>query len=839
MQFKKSRAILSAVLATAMASSALLSVAASAERTAEEHFGDETYAQRFASLYYDVVTKGTDNGYLSKDGVPYHSVEELICEAPDYGHETTSEAMSYIVTVGAMYDNIANKGIVDGMSKGELAKAWKILEALIPSADQQGGFWAKDSLSAQVAAEYPYDVTKYPSEGNSSNTGANPLHSKLVSAYKSEGREYLLHWLADVDDWYGFGGSARGEKGSLTFINTFQRGDQESCFETVPHPSIETLEYGNKQQGMKFAFQQSTAESWSYTNAPDAEDRAIQGVYAANRWGVGDSSVSTKAAMMGDMCRNDMYDKYYKEIGCQSMQSPSAGDNGKHYLMAWYTAWGGDGSSQHSWAWQIGCSHAHQFYQNPLAAFGLLYDKSATGLAGKMQANGAEQDYEMSLTRQLELYLWLSSAEGPFAGGVTNCWMGDYETYPSGVPTFHKMAYIEQPVYADPGSNNWTGNQFWATQRLAELYYIVCTDADAEKASANIKPGGMSIKEALKTVLDKWVKWFTDNTELTDDGLFAAPSSIKWEGAPESWNEKYVENTNLHAKVNGMNTSDLGCLSSYANTLMYYAAANGVKASGTVEDDPSNLAQHGLYIAQQLLDREWKVGRDNIGLSLTEHNGSLARFWEQEVYIPAGNSGTYPYGYEVKNGAKFIDLRPMYKDEGQSYSKLYAELEAAYKKDKEGGATIKEFDSKTQDYNYGMDCATDSSAFTNVADVDLHYHRFWHAGDIMWALGTMTELYPDLVPDGKVDPDPGDDKTDWGNVDESEGASPKERVDVSDVVLLARYLNEDETAVVSKQGKLNADVNASGKPDTDDMAKILKFVAKLIPYESLGTTKDN
>ena len=325
------------------------------------------------------------------------------------------------------------------------------------------------------------------------------------------------------------------------------------------------------------------------------------------------------------------------------------------------------------------------------------------------------------------------------------------------------------------------------------------------------------------------MKWFTDNTELTDDGLFAAPSSIKWEGAPESWNEKYVENTNLHAKVNGMNTSDLGCLSSYANTLMYYAAANGVKASGTVEDDPSNLAQHGLYIAQQLLDREWKVGRDNIGLSLTEHNGSLARFWEQEVYIPAGNSGTYPYGYEVKNGAKFIDLRPMYKDEGQSYSKLYAELEAAYKKDKEGGATIKEFDSKTQDYNYGMDCATDSSAFTNVADVDLHYHRFWHAGDIMWALGTMTELYPDLVPDGKVDPgDKPDGPTDWGNVNESAGASPKDRVDVSDVVLLARFLSEDGTAVVSNQGKLNAAVVDDGALDSNDVIGILKIIAKLV-----------
>ena len=42
------------------------------------------------------------------------------------------------------------------------------------------------------------------------------------------------------------------------FINTFNRGDQESCFETIPHPAIENLTYGNSTQGMKFAFQQST-----------------------------------------------------------------------------------------------------------------------------------------------------------------------------------------------------------------------------------------------------------------------------------------------------------------------------------------------------------------------------------------------------------------------------------------------------------------------------------------------------------------------------------------------------------------------------------------------------
>ena len=840
MQFKKNRAILAAVLAAAMASSALLSVSASAfeKRTKPEKFGDETYAQRFMSLYDDVYTNGKENGYLSKDGVPYHSVEELICEAPDYGHETTSEAMSYIVWIAAMHDNLVKDGVVDGASGSDLADAWKTLEALIPSKDQQAGFFTQSSLSAQVSAEHPDSIEKYPAEGSSSNTGSNPLHSKFTSAYSSEGREYLLHWLADVDDWYGFGGSARGEKGDLTFINTFQRGDQESCFETIPHPSIETLKYGASGQGMKFAFQSSTSESWSYTNAPDAEDRAIQAAFAANRWGVGNKDVSSKAGMMGDFCRNDMYDKYYKEIGCQNMQSSSAGDKGKHYLMAWYTAWGGDGSSQHSWAWQIGCSHAHQFYQNPLAAFGLLYDSD---LNSGMKAEGATKDYEDSLTRQLEMYLWLSSAEGPFAGGCTNCWMGDYEKYPSGIPQFHKMAYIEQPVYADPGSNNWTGNQYWATQRLAELYYLVCQDSTYSSKGSSITPGGVSIKEALKTVLDKWVEFFLSETTIDDKGDFKVPSSLKWSGAPNDWSGKYADNSSLHATVAGYQNTDLGCVCSYANTLIYYAAANGVK--DTEASASGSNAEKALYTAQQLLDRTWANARDNIGLTRIDHNGSLARFWEQEVDTD-GKTGKYPYGYEVGPGSTFIDIREMYKDPNQSYSDLYAKLEAAYKKDKDAGAEMKEFSGS---YSYGMDCATDCSAFKNVEAVDLEYHRFWHAGDILMGLGTMAELYPNMIPTpvGGEDPkqtteppvttepsDPG--KTDWGNVNESEGATPEARVDVSDAVLLARFCAEDTKATITAQGKKNADVNVSGAPDKNDTIKILKFIAKIIPYTDLG-----
>ncbi len=834
MQFKKSRAILAAVMAAGMASSALMSVTASAKgpRTKAEKYevdGADAYKNRFLAMYDDVVTNGKENGYLSADGIPYHSVEELICEAPDYGHETTSEAMSYIVWVAAMKDKL-------GGGSGELDKQWKVLENMIPAKDQQKGFFQKTELSAQVSAEHPDDVKKYPSEGSESNTGKNPLHSKFVSAYSSEGREYLLHWLADVDDWYGFSGSARGEKGKFTFINTFQRGDQESCFETIPHPSIETLKYGNSTQGMKFAFQKSTAESWSYTNAPDAEDRAIQAVYAANRWGVS-NSVSDKAAMMGDFCRNDMYDKYYKEIGCQSMTKDSSGgsgDKGKHYLMSWYTAWGG--AADGAWAWQIGCSHAHQFYQNPLAAYGLLTDSK---LSAGMKADGAKKDYETSLERQMEMYLWLSSAEGPFAGGCTNCWMGDYETYPSDVPTFHDMAYIEQPVYADPGSNNWTGNQYWATQRLAELYYVIKTDGD----SSSVNPGGMKLEEALKTVLDKWVKFFLDNTTIESDGDYAVPSSLKWEGAPNTWSGSYTENSSLHAKLDGTQNTDLGCVCSLANTLIYYAAANGVADSAATGDSaPSGQAEKALWTAKKLLDGVWKFGRDDIGCSRTEHNGSLARFWAQGVYT-GGGSGKYPYGYEVGEGATFISIRPMYEDEGQSYSDLYKELKDAYDKDVAEGAKIEEFSGT---YKYGMDCRTGNSQFKNVEKVDLNYHRFWHAGDVMMANGTMALLYPNIGGDPTpVTTTPAPVTTTkeettttkkeettapsstvgvWGDADCSN------KVDVSDAVLLAKYLNQDATGNITEQGKVNANV-ISGSLDADDLSAILMLIAKIVTQD--------
>jgi hypothetical protein len=442
--------------------------------------------------------------------------------------------------------------------------------------------------------------------------------------------------------------------------------------------------------------------------------------------------------------------------------------------MNWYTSWGGalKGTGQ-NWCWQIGCSHAHEFYQNPLAAYALLTD-----LSSGMKADGAKQDYQKSLERQLEFYLWLQSKDGPIAGGATNSYKGRYETYPSGVPTFYGMMYVEHPVYADPGSNHWTGNQVWAVQRLAELYYWVKQNPD----TTGVRPGGMSMEAALEQILDKWCAWFVNNTVLTSDGDFYMPSNLDWQGQPDSWNGSATSNNGLSCTISGYGNTDLGCVSSLANTLLYYAKAKGVKGSDingmtyssvggkfnyniegasnvkagtkTYTANDSALPKASLYLAKELIDRSWALGRDDLGMSRTEHNPSLARFFSQTVWIPENYNGTMPNGDKLANGATFESIRTMYEGNcaGSQTSteaiNLVKELKAAYNKDVQNGA---KWDSKYSASD--PEGQAQIAGFKNVAKVDLNYHRFWHAGDDMMALGVMANLYGnELTP-------PTDDKT--------------------------------------------------------------------------------
>ena len=56
------------------------------------------------------------------------------------------------------------------------------------------------------------------------------------------------------------------------------------------------------------------------------------------------------------------------------------------------------------------------------------------------------------------------------------------------------------------------------------------------------------------------------------------------------------------------------------------------------------------------------------------------------------------------------------------------------------------------------------------------------------------------------------------------------KTDVSDAVLLARYLTQDTGAVMTDRGRVQANV-IKGKLDADDLTAILMFIAKKIPAD--------
>ena len=843
---KKTKALAAGILSAAMTATAVVPAVSSAAATPEALKSDQTYISMFESLYEDVMTNGVQNGFMSdqnngakKFGIPYHAVETLVVEAPDYGHETTSEAMSYIVWMAAMHDALVKSGQTTGGS--DLPDAWKILEAMIPGWSaaanrtdiEYDSIWKIKELKSD-SAEEGSDPSQYPVKQVGGH-GINPMFDIYKAAYSTDNGYYLMNWLADVDDWYGFSKGTKGE-GKFTFINTFQRGEEESCFETVPAPCLEELKWGMEStqkddgNGIKAIFNglDKVPPQYAFTNAPDAEDRAIQAIYFANQHGVDCGEISALAGKMGDQCRNDMFDKYYKAIAKDTrITSPSAGMDGKHYLMAWYTAWGGALTASYgnySWAWQIGCSHSHQFYQNPLAAYGLLYDKN---INSGMKAKDANADYEESLKRQIEMYLWLQSVEGPFAGGCTNSYNGRYEEYPAGIPTFYDMAFVAHPVYADPGSNHWIGNQVWSTQRLAELYYYVKTQGD----KSNIKPGGLSLEDALDALLERWVAWFEENTHFdwtAPDGTkfpYCIPSNLDWgkgghhtdlDCVPDTWDGKYDPNGNqkLHAKITGYGQGDYGCVSSLCNTLIYYAAAKGVDAKFATQEGTST-AEKALYLANRLLSAQYDAGRDDLSLGFKDHNGSLSRVFTQEVYIPDYYSGTMPDGSELKPGATFSSIRKNYEKD-----KMWQDCKAVF--DATGS---------TETYEYTL-------------------HRFWHAGDAIMAYGGMALLYPTVTPltegAGGTTPQPVETQpstpqpvetqpvatqpgtpattaTLWGD------ANCDGKVDISDAVLIMQSQANPSKYSLTEQGKANADVNLNGNGVTNaDALAIQKYLLKIV-----------
>ncbi|HEX7599162.1 MAG TPA: glycoside hydrolase family 48 protein, partial [Polyangia bacterium] len=322
------------------------------------HTGNE-YTDRFIAHWNALHAPG--NGYFSPQGIPYHSAETLLVEAPDYGHHTTSEAYSYWMWLEATYGRISKDW-------KPLAAAWESTEAyMIPTQDDQPTVGSYTDTHPAVYAPEQDIPDSYPVPFDSAAPiGHDPLSKELKATYNSP-FIYGMHWIIDVDNFYGFG--RRGDRVSRPSpINTFQRGMHESVWETIPQPCWDDFQFGGPNGYLDLFVKQDGgyARQWKYTTAPDADARAVQAMYWAKRWadeqGAGSAveGLVKKTAKMGDYLRYSLFDKYFKEMGCQDPSCPAAeGRGGAHYLISWYYAWGGSLTKAGGWSWRIGASASH------------------------------------------------------------------------------------------------------------------------------------------------------------------------------------------------------------------------------------------------------------------------------------------------------------------------------------------------------------------------------------------------------------------------------------------------------------------------------------------------
>lgn len=587
------------------------------------------YKSEFTELYTKLK-----RSYFNKNGVPYHSVETVVVEAPDHGHETTSEAISFLVYVEVV------RGYLTGDWTG-LQSAWATLEDFFVPKIQTYADYNPNS-PAMYAPEHD-EPSQYPSELTYSvPPGKDPIGGLLKNAYGSV--PYSMHWLGDPDNLYGFG----------TLFNTFQRGPHESVWKTIPQPCVDDLKHGGQNGFLDlFVSQNSPPPAQSkYTVASDADARCIQAAFWAKYFTSMSGAenpivddISKKAIKMADWLSYSMFDKYFLKIGTQESKIPSSSDgDAYHGLLSWYTAYGGPMQSQ-GWAFRIACSHSHAGYQNTLAAFAVARFFSAKD--SNIPKPVTERLWENSLFRQIELYCWLQSKEGAIAGGVTNSWNGRYEKYPEGMPTFYGMAYTAHPVYLEPPSNQWIGMNAWGMERNVQLYYLI-----RDKRLGNL--------------VRNWIRWVLNNVRMDPAKGVVIPATLEWTGQPDgNWSGpdstgKLVPSANrgLSCRVKEF-SKDLGVMASLLRSLIFFdAIKSSARTRSVIQAMMTEIVSH----------------KDRFGFAIPETRSDYKNF-DTQVYVPDGWSGKMPNGEVIDANSTFLSLRKSIFQNDPMYRKIRQDLD--------------------------------------------------------------------------------------------------------------------------------------------------------------------
>src|SRR5690349_7735491 len=132
----------------------------------------DEYSEKFLDMYKKI--KSPASGYFSKQGVPYHAVETLMVEAPDHGHETTSEAFSYWMWLEATYGRVTGDWAPFNAS-------WVATEKyIIPTKADQPTNASYNPLAPATYAPEHAEVSGYPSALDKNvPVGQDPIANEL------------------------------------------------------------------------------------------------------------------------------------------------------------------------------------------------------------------------------------------------------------------------------------------------------------------------------------------------------------------------------------------------------------------------------------------------------------------------------------------------------------------------------------------------------------------------------------------------------------------------------------------------------------------------------------
>ena len=353
-------------------------------------------------------------------------------EAPDHGHETTSEAFSYWLWLEASTAGSPATG------RRSTTPGRSMEKYIIPAhADQPTNAGYDPAKPATYAAEHDRAEPVPVAAGHRRHaSGSDPLAHELQTAYGT-GDIYGMHWLLDVDNTYGFGRCGDGTT-KPAYINTYQRGPQESVWETVPQPSCDTFTHGGPNGYLDLFIKDSVVRQAVEVHQRPGRRRPRRpgrvlgadlgqgaGQAVADRGHRGQGRQDGRLPALRDV-RQVLQEA---RTAPRRPARPGTGKDAAHYLLSWYYAWGG--AYRHQRRLGLADRLQPQPLRLPEPVRGLGADQRRRAASRKSPTAASRLEHQPR-PGSCEFYTWLQSAEGAIAGGATNSWDGNYATPPAG-----------------------------------------------------------------------------------------------------------------------------------------------------------------------------------------------------------------------------------------------------------------------------------------------------------------------------------------------------------------------------------------------------------------------